>query len=69
MVGSPAANRSKATNTTPSQAKAPLPRSGSSNRSIVKGVNAKPSSFLSMLVRSYAGHRVVYAVDAVIAAG
>jgi hypothetical protein len=32
-------------------------------------VSARQSSFLSMLVRSYAGYRVVYAVDAKIAAG
>ncbi|MER8786196.1 hypothetical protein NKH60_34610, partial [Mesorhizobium sp. M1006] len=30
---------------------APVPRSGSSNRSTVKGVSARPSSFLSILVR------------------
>jgi hypothetical protein len=46
-----------------------LPRSGSSNRSTVKGVSARPSSFLSILVRPNAGYRVVYAVDAMIAAG
>src|SRR5688500_12907848 len=40
------------------------PRSGSSNRSAVKGVSAWPSSFLSMLVRSYTGDSVVYAIDA-----
>ena len=43
--------------------------SESSNRSTVKGVSARPSSFLSILVRPNAGYRVVYAVDAMIAAG
>jgi hypothetical protein len=53
----------------PSQNQATLPRSASSNRSTVKGVSARPSSFLSILVRPHAGYRVVYAVDAMIAAG
>jgi hypothetical protein len=48
---------------------APIPRSGSSNRPTVKGVGARQLSYFTD-VRSYAGYRVVYAVDAkLIAAG